>query len=137
MRYVLDTNTVSALMRADPPVLQRLRALNRRDILLPQPVVAEIAYGIARLPKSKRRQLLEERFATIADTLERVEWTDAVSTAFGDIKALLERRGRPIEDFDAAIAAHALAHDATLVTGNVKHMANVPALRHENWLVPR
>ena len=136
MRYVLDTNTVSAIMRSDPAVLRRLKASNRRDVCLPQPVVAEIAYGIARLPRSKRRQLLEERFAAIAETLERVPWTDAVSAAFGEIKALLERRGRPLEDFDAAIAAHAVAHDATLVSANVRHMATVPALKYENWLAP-
>ena len=137
MRYVLDTNIVSAIMRSDAEVLRRLQETNRRDVLLPQPVVAELAYGIARLPKSKRRQLLEERFAMLAATLEKIAWTDAVSSAFGEIKALLERRGRPIEDFDAAIAAHALAHAATLVTANVKHMASIPALLHENWLSPR
>ena len=133
MRYVLDTNTVSAVMRADLAVLKRLRASNRREVLLPQPVIAEIAYGIARLPKSKRRTLLEERFGAITATLERIEWTDAVSTAFGDIKAQLERKRRPLEDFDIAIAAHAIANAATLVTANVKHLSAVPNLVLEDW----
>ena len=137
MRYVLDTNTVSAVMRSDSAVLKRLRESNRRDVLVPQPVVAEIAYGIARLPSSKRRHLLEERFGLIAATFERAAWTDAVSTAFGKIKALLERKGRRIEDFDAAIAAHAIAHSATLVSANVRHMAGVPDLLLEDWLGAR
>ena len=51
--------------------------------------------------------------------------TDAVSQSFGSIKATLERRGTRIEDVDAAIAAHALALDATLVTANVDHMIRV------------
>ena len=55
----------------------------------------------------------------VADTFERIEWTDAVSTAFREIKARLEHKGRPIEDFDAAIAAHAVANAATLVSANV------------------
>jgi hypothetical protein len=55
--------------------------------------------------------------------LLRPEWTDAVSQAYGRIKAALERRGTCIEDFDAAIAAHALATSATLVTANLDHMA--------------
>ncbi len=136
MRYVLDTNTVSAVMKADAHVVRRLKASNRREVLLPQPVVAEIAYGIARLPRSKRRRLLEERFGVIASTFERIEWTDAVSAAFGEIKAAVERKGRGIDDFDAAIAAHAVANAATLVTGNVKHMSGVPDLVLENWLEP-
>ena len=137
MRSVLDTNTVSAVMKSDVTVLKRVKDSNRREVLLPQPVVAEIAYGIARLPRSKRRHLLEERFAVIAGTLERLEWTDAVSTAFGEIKAVLERKGRHIEDFDVAIAAHALANGATLVTSNLKHMTSVPNLRLEDWLRTR
>jgi tRNA(fMet)-specific endonuclease VapC len=134
MKYVLDTNTISAVMKADAGVLKRLRESNRRDVLVPQPVVAEIAHGIARLPRSKRRHLLEERFGVIAETFERVEWTDAVSMAFGEIKALLERKGRRIEDFDAAVAAHAIANAATLVSANAKHMAGVPDLLLEDWL---
>ena len=61
------------------------------------------------------------------------EWTDEVSQMFGRIKATLERRGTQTEDFDAAIAAHALALDATLVTANVNHMIRVPGLRVEDW----
>lgn len=137
MKYVLDTNTLSAVMRSDPLVLTHLRGTNRRDVVVPQPVLAEVAYGIARLPKSRRRQLLEERFEVLAGTLDRIEWTDAVSNAFGRIKASLERKGQRIEDFDAAIAAHALANDATLVTSNVKHMAGISDLLQEDWLVPK
>ena len=52
---------------------------------------------------------------------------------FGRIKATLERRGTRIEDVDAAIAAHALALDGTLVTANLDHMIRVPGLRVEDW----
>ena len=48
-------------------------------------------------------------------------------------EATLERRGTKIEDFDAAIAAHALALDATLVTANLDHVTRVPELRIEDW----
>ncbi len=137
MKYVLDTNTLSAVMRSDPSVLGRLRGTNRRDVVLPQPVLAEVAYGIARLPKSRRRQLLEQRFELLAETFDRVEWTDAVSDTFGRIKASLERKGQRIEDFDVAIAAHALANDAILVTGNAKHMAGISDLALEDWQVPK
>lgn len=133
MRYVLDTNVVSAIMKADVDVIARLRQSNRRDVLLAQPVVAEVEYGIARLPRSKRRTLLQGRFEVIRGTFERIAWTDEVSAAFGEIKAALERKGRQLEDFDVAIAAHALASSATLVTANVKHLRGVPNLQLEDW----
>ncbi len=133
MTYVLDTNAVSALMRGDPPVLARLRAASKRDVLLPQPVLAEITYGIARLPKSKKRDALRRRLDLIKHELLRADWTDDVSEAFGDIKAQLEKRGARVEDFDIAIAAHARARDATLVTSNIGHMTRIPALEVEDW----
>ena len=114
-------------------VVDRLAATEPGDVGIPQPVIAEIAYGIERLPRSKRRRTLQERFELVCSELQRVEWTDAVSHAYGRIKAALERRGTRIEDFDAAIAAHAFASGATLVTSNVDHMSRVPGLRVEDW----
>lgn len=133
MIYVLDTNAVSALMKGNEAFVERLASQTPADVAIPQPVIAEIAYGIERLPRSRRRSILQARFDLICSELSRVEWTDGVSHAFGRIKAALERRGTRIEDFDAAIAAHALANGATLVTSNADHMNRVPGLAIENW----
>ena len=117
------------LSRADAVCREtRSRFEPRRQIGL-----GEIAFGIERLARSKRRTSLEARFDLICSELPRAEWSDAVSQAYGRIKATLERRGTRIEDFDAAIAAHALALDATLVTANLDHMTRVPGLQIEDW----
>ena len=131
--YILDTNAVSALMKGTAAVVERLAASAPADVAVPQPVLAEIAFGIERLPRSKRRAALQSRFDLISAELPRAEWTDVVSHTFGRIKATLERRGTRIEDFDAAIAAHAIALDATLVTANLGHMLRVPGLRVQDW----
>lgn len=133
MSYILDTNAVSALMKGSAAVVERLAATAPAEIAVPQPVIAEIAFGIERLPRSKRRAALQARIDLISSEIPRAEWTDAVSRTFGRIKAALERRGTRIEDFDLAIAAHALALDATLVTANFDHMIRVPGLRVEDW----
>ncbi len=133
MTYVLDTNAVSALMRGSAAVVERLAATAPAEVAVPQPVLAEIAYGIERLARSKRRVALQARFDLLCSELPRADWTDTVSQMYGRVKASLERRGTRIEDFDAAIAAHALAFDATLVTADLDHMTRVPGLRVENW----
>lgn len=133
MIYVLDTNAVSALMKGSAAFVERLALHAPADVATPQPVIAELAYGIERLPRSRRRTALQARFDLICSEIPRAEWTDAVSQAYGRIKAALERRGARIEDFDAAIAAHALASGATLVTANRDHMARVPGLQIEDW----
>lgn len=120
-------------MRGDTSVAAQLERRPRTDILLPQPVVAEIEYGLARLPRSHRQRKLRQKFSLLLGEMIRAEWTDAVSLAFGEIKASLERRGVRLEDFDVAIAAHALAYPAILVTDNVSQMSRIQGLRVENW----
>lgn len=133
MTYVLDTNTLSFAMAGDPAVCESILSRSRADVLLPQPVVAEVEYGLARLRKSKKRERLTRRFRMFLGQLARAAWTDDVSRRFGSIKAELERAGIRLEDMDVAIAAHALALDATLVSDNVAHMSRIADLRIENW----
>lgn len=133
MKYVLDTNAVSALMKGDAQVIRRLELAGRNDVSVPQPALAEIAYGIERLPRSARRAYLQQRLDLLRQELQRSEWTDEVSACYGAVKATLERKGRRIEDFDAAIAAHALARGAVLVTANIDDMIRVQGLRVEDW----
>ncbi len=133
MNYVLDTNALSAVMKGDARVLGRLKGAAKKTVSVPQPVFAEIAYGIERLPKSKRRDLLRHRFELVRNEFPRAEWSDAVTEAFGMIKASLEKKGKRIEDFDAAIAAHALATGAILVTANLDDVVRVAGLVVEDW----
>ncbi|MDE0107707.1 MAG: type II toxin-antitoxin system VapC family toxin [Bryobacterales bacterium] len=133
MKYVLDTNALSHAMAGEPSVCGQLLSRSRTDVLLPQPVVAEIAYGLSRLPRSKRRERLLNRFRLFLDQLPRVPWTDEVSRKFGEVKADLERRGIRIEDFDVAVAAHALTMGATLVSSDLRHMTRIAGLLVEDW----
>lgn len=116
-------------------MLARVRAVPKLEVLVPHPVIAEISYAVAQLPRSKRKEALRERFELVKSELVRAEWTDGVSEAFGDIKSTLQRRGTRIEDFDVAIAAHARAREAIRVTANLGHMIRVPGLRAEDWAV--
>ena len=134
MRYVLDTNIVSAAMEADPLVFERLRGLRYIDVGIPQPVLAELAAGLAQMPKSKRKRALKKTLEELKRDLPRSSWSDEVSERFGEVKGALLTAGRPLEDFDIAIAAHALAEGATLVTANTRHFERIAGLTLENWL---
>jgi tRNA(fMet)-specific endonuclease VapC len=131
--FILDTNAVSALMKGDERLLARLEQLPRSAVAVPQPVMAEIAYGIERLPKSKRKTALRARYELLRVELPRVAWTEAVTDAFGRIKAMQERRGQRIEDFDAAIAAHACGQDDVLVSADADDMSRIPGIQLEDW----
>ena len=62
--YILDTNVVAALMRGEGETEDRLLREKPNDVYLVQPVIAEVEYGLARLPRSRRRSELAKRFST-------------------------------------------------------------------------
>ena len=132
MRYLLDTNTVSALMHGQEKVAARLAKTPREDVAISQVTVAEIEFGLRYLPASKRRRALEAQWAAIGSELIRLPWDDEVSRRFGERKARLERAGNRMSDFDLAIAVHAVAYGLTLVTAD--RAFERLRLRRENWL---
>ena len=121
---VIDTNVASELMRAapDPVVRDWVRARRGRELCTTAITVAEIRYGIERLPRGRRR----DRLATIADDLftafaDQVLPFDArAATHYSTIATRRERAGRPIDGFDAQIASICHAWAAALATRNVK-----------------
>jgi len=132
VRYLLDTDTVSALMRGEPRVATRVAETARQDVAISQVTAAEIEFGLRHLPASRRRRSLEAQWSTIASELVRLPWSDEVSRLFGERKARLAKAGRRMSDFDLAIAVHALAHGYTLVTAD-RAFERI-RLGRENWL---
>ncbi len=120
-------------MRGNPAAVARLQECSRSDVVIPQPVIAEVEFGLALLPKGKRKTSLRQRWTVLSAELLRVGWTDSVSEAFARIKSGLHQSGELVEDFDVAIAAHALAWELCLVSNNTRHMARVRGLRLQDW----
>lgn len=132
MRYVLDTNMVSALMKGHAPVVERIAGSSRDDVAICQVTAAEIEFGLKYLPSSKRRSLLQDQWNIVGEELPRLAWNDEVSRVFGERKAQLERRGTRMSDFDLAVAAHAIALDLIVVTTDLAFERL--RLRRENWM---
>ncbi len=95
--------------------------------------VLEIVKGFHKLQR-------EDRIQQFLDGLPGVELLtlDQRSAALaGRMYADLERVGQPIGRADPMIAAIALGHDLTLVTGNLSHYLRIQALGYginlDNW----
>ena len=58
----------------------------------------------------------------------------AAGQTYGEIRASLEKKGRPIGDHHLWIAAHAMASRVTLVTNNEREFRCIPNLAVENWV---
>jgi len=134
MRYILDTTAFSAFMRRDAGLLKLMKGYRPEDIATVPPVVAEIQFGIKRLDSSSKKCLLliseRDRLLSVIDVLP---WQPESSEKFGYIKADLERRGKPIDDFDIAIAAIAMSHKCGVITANLKHFERIKDLECKSW----
>lgn len=121
---LLDTNVISELVRTAPEA--RVEAYLRRHrseaMFTAAICLAEIRYGLARLPAGRRRDDLAmsvEAFLTGGFEDRILPFNAACAGLYGLIRAEREARGLPIEVEDAMIAATARAHGATLATRNV------------------
>lgn len=131
---VLDTSALSAVMHRLPEALDRLGALDPADVVLCVPALAEVHFGLERLPaRSRRRRLLSAELDVVRRCARLQEWTEPAARRFGVVKAALESRGRRIDDMDVAIAAIALELGAAVATCNLRHFERVPELAVEDW----
>jgi predicted nucleic acid-binding protein len=121
---VVDTNVASELMRPAPDsrVVGWLRAQDGGELYTTSITVAEIGYGVERLPDGARKALLGATAAHVFSSFaERVLAFDFDAAGlYGEIVAARERGGAPIDGFDAQIAAICRRHGATLATRDVK-----------------
>lgn len=135
-RYLLDTNIISNMMRdANGMAALRFEQIAKdvglRRFCTSVLVECELRFGMARKP-SPRLELAYER---VMQSLEILPLDSEVASHYAHIRTTLERLGTPIGPNDTLIAAHALALDCTLVTGNEAEFRRVPGLRVQNWLV--
>lgn len=121
---VLDTNVTSELMRPAPllVVTAWVRARNARELYTTSITMAEIRYGIERLPGGRRKDLLritaEDVFSAFAEAV--LPFDAAAAAEYAGIVSRRDRTGAPIDGFDAQIAAICRTHGAALATRNVK-----------------
>lgn len=129
--YLLDTDTASAALKGVARVDRRLRSIAAGGWCISAITRAELRFGVARRPGATALAKVVHAFLAIART---EAWDLRAADVHGQLRAALAAAGQPIGDFDEMIAAHALATDSILVTGNVAHFRRIPDLRLENWL---
>ncbi len=111
--YLLDTNTASYAIKGNASVRARLLSTPMAEIGISVITEAELRFGMARLPSAVRLKNLVEEFLLRVEVLP---WTSDAARHYAEIRAVLERSGRPMGNMDMLIAAHARAVEAVLVT---------------------
>lgn len=133
--YMLDTNICSFIMREQPEaVIKRLEqaVLRNHRIVVSAITYAEMSFGAIGKKASPRHAQLVDAFCTRLDAV--LPWDRAAVDSTTEIKAVLAAAGTPIGPNDTAIAGHAIAAGAILVTNNTREFERVPGLKLEDWV---
>ena len=128
-RYMLDTNTVSHLLREHPAVARRLVAVPMASLCISAITEGELLFGLAKRPTAKQLHVAVREFLRRVDVLP---WDSTAAEHYGAVRADMARQGKVLAPLDLLIATHALSVDAVLVT-NDRAISQMTHLHIEDW----
>lgn len=134
MTFLLDTNTcIDYLNQRHPEVTRRIVAAGPDRLAVSSLTVAELHFGAER---SGRPDANRERLGVFLGELRSVPFDDRCGESFGRLKAERWAAGRPLPDFDLAIAATAIVQGFTLVSSD-RHIRSLSGVVVEDWRASR
>jgi tRNA(fMet)-specific endonuclease VapC len=128
--FLLDTNFCIHFIRGKAWARLALSKVHVPDVAISAVTVGELYEGAHRSEQVPRESQKAESFLAPLEVIsfgreEAVEW--------GQIEASLRKQGKPIEAEDSIIAATAIKHGLTLVTGNTRHFERIEGLQLVDW----
>jgi len=131
MRYLLDTNILSDLVRnPHGAVAAKIAQVGEANVCTSVVVAAELRYGAAK----KNSPRLTAQLEAVLGALEVLPLEAPADETYGDIRAILERQGLLIGPNDLLIAAQCRVLEYSLVTDNEREFRRVAGLEVENWV---
>ena len=135
-RYLLDTSTVSAAMwkAPDPGVLAKLQDHGGECAISAQ-VWHELRYGVGRLPRGRRRAVLDAFLRDVVyPTLPILAYDERAAEWLAEERIRLEKVGKAVSVADGQIAAVAATNGLPVVTANFADFAIFKGLAVKNWM---
>ena len=132
MRYLLDTNMCIYIIRKRPSqVLERFKTFRISEIGISAITLSELEYGVAKSgwPDQNREALIE-----FLRPLEILSFDERAARYYGEVRAHLERKGKPVGAMDLLIASHAISLSVPLVTNDIRGFKGIPGLQLDNWV---
>lgn len=133
MKFMLDTNICIYIIKQKPQkVLKHFRDHSVGDIGISSITLAELQYGVAKSLHSQKNQEALNEFVL---PLEIAHFAENAAKVYGEVRANLEKAGKPIGSMDMLIGAHALSLGAALVTNNTTEFRQIKGLKVVDWSV--
>ncbi len=134
LRYMLDTNMASYIIRGDFPTIQdQLRAIPMASLCISSITEAELLHGVAKKPTAKQLPIVVKEFLLRVTILP---WGDDAAEAYAELRAASEKEGLSLGTMDMLIAAHAVAIGAILITHDQAFYRLEHYLTLQDWTKP-
>ena len=130
IKYMLDTNILIYAIKNRPKRIREAFKQHSDYLSMSSVTLGELIYGAERSARVTRNLQAIEGLAARMDV---IPFDYQAATHFGQVRAELSKKGKPIAPYDSMIAGHARALGLILVTNNVREFKRVPGLRVENW----
>ena len=131
LKYMLDTNIANYVIKIRPMEVLEIFNRNVGRMCISSITLAELMHGVEKSAKPEHNLQQVEDFVS---RLTVLEYGNKAAAHYGDMRAVLERKGTPIGVNDLHITGHARSEGLTLVTNNFKEFERVAGLRLENWI---
>src|SRR5215472_9823209 len=128
---MLDTNICIYVMKNYPPKLQERFNRLAEQLCISSITLGELHYGAE---KSARRLENLQAVEHFTARLEVLSFSPRAAVHYGQVRANLDRLGKPAGSLDMLIGAHARAEGLVVVTNNVREFRRISGLRVENWV---
>ena len=130
--YLLDTNICIYLIKNSYPFMtEKVFSYEPSDIAISSITVFELEYGAA---KSKWGEETKRKLAVFLSPFTILHFSTEDAIAAGQVRAELEKSGRPIGPYDTLIAAQGISRGLTVVTHNTNEFIRVPGIKLEDWV---
>ncbi len=128
--YLIDTDIIIYSLSGMPAVQENIVRTAQEPKAISVITYGELRFGAA---KSKHKTKNLATVKRIAELFPVIGLKKGIMDIFGELKADLQKKGSPFDDFDLLNASIAMYLNYTLVTNNEKHYKRVKGLEIQNW----
>lgn len=133
MALLIDSSVFIAVERSGQVLESLLERLGDEPVAMSAMTASELLHGVHRADGAVRRGRRERFVERLLLTIPVLPFTLEVARTHSRLWADLQKRGEVIGAHDLVIAATALTHDMTMLTGDQRHFSRIETLKVSLW----
>jgi tRNA(fMet)-specific endonuclease VapC len=130
MAYLIDTDIIIYSLKNVQTVIDNFKKYSNLPKAISVVTYGELIFGARKSAYPEKNMAIAHR---TSELFQVIDCTKSVMETFGELKAMLQKKGTLLDDMDLLIGSTALVTNYTLVTNNTSHFKRIPGIKLENW----